>query len=176
MTISLSAQALPARPSRTGCRPMRATRCCCWRPGPPATPGRASRSATPGCSPIRRPTGCTVRSRSRTPTAAAAGAARQDAGRLQLDQRPGVCARPGAGFRYLGADGQLRLELRRRPAVLQADGNAMTAATTVSAAARARCASPTRTRRPISGAHQGGRQVGIATTPTTTAPSRTASR
>ena len=42
----------------------------------------------------------------------APGAARQTARRLQLDQRNGVCARPGAGLRHLGADGQPRLELR----------------------------------------------------------------
>ena len=47
-TTSSSAPDRPARSSPTGCRPIRATRCCCWRPVPPAIPGRASRSATPG--------------------------------------------------------------------------------------------------------------------------------
>ena len=50
------------------------------------------------------------------------GAARQAARRLQRDQRHGLRARPGAGFRHLGADGQPGLELRRRPALLQAHG------------------------------------------------------
>src|SRR5690348_12411645 len=50
------------------------------------------------------------------------GAARQAARRLQFDQRHGVRARPGAGLRYLGADGQPGLELRRGPAVFQEHG------------------------------------------------------
>ena len=44
------------------------------------------------------------------------GAARQAFGRLELDQRPGLGARPAARLRHLGADGLPRLELaRRRP-------------------------------------------------------------
>ncbi len=50
------------------------------------------------------------------------GAARPHAGRLERAERPRLRARAGPGFRHLGADGQPRLELRRRPAVLQAHG------------------------------------------------------
>ena len=46
------------------------------------------------------------------------GAARQAAGRLVIDQRHGVRARPGAGLRHLGAARQSRLELSRGAADL----------------------------------------------------------
>ena len=46
------------------------------------------------------------------------GAARQAAGRLELDQRAGLGARPAARLRHLGADGLPRLELARRGAGL----------------------------------------------------------
>ncbi len=46
------------------------------------------------------------------------GAARKTPGRLQLDQRPGLGARPTARLRHLGADGLPRLELARRRASL----------------------------------------------------------
>ena len=49
-------------------------------------------------------------------------AARQDARRLVLDQRPHLQPRPAPGFRYLGADGQSRLGLSGRAALLQAAG------------------------------------------------------
>ena len=66
-------------------------------------------------------------------------AARPPAGRVERHQRPGLRARPGAGLRFLGADGQSRLELQRRPAVLQEDGGLRRrAGTTPSAAATAR--------------------------------------
>ena len=109
----------------------------------------------------------------------APGAARQAARRLQLDQRHGVRARPGAGLRYLGADGQPGLELRRGAAFLQAHGKlCRRAATTPSAAARARCASPTRNRAirfsPRSSRRRGRSASG--TTRITTAPARKASR
>src|SRR5215470_2026677 len=45
-------------------------------------------------------------------------AARKSARRLELDQRPGVGARPAARLRHLGADGLPRLELARRGAGL----------------------------------------------------------
>ena len=51
-------------------------------------------------------------------------ATRQDAGRLQLDQRPHLQSRPAPGFRHLGADGQPWLGLRGRAALLQAPGAA----------------------------------------------------
>ena len=51
-------------------------------------------------------------------------AARQDARRLVLDQRPHLQPRPAPGFRHLGADGQSRLGLSGRAALLQADGAA----------------------------------------------------
>ena len=57
-------------------------------------------------------TGTTAR---REPKAAAAAhplAARQDAGRFELDQRHAVRARQSSGLRRLGADGLPRLELR----------------------------------------------------------------
>ena len=44
-------------------------------------------------------------------------AARQGAGRIELDQRPALCARPARGFRPLAAARQCRLGLRRRAAV-----------------------------------------------------------
>ena len=50
------------------------------------------------------------------------GPARQDAGRLELDQRHGLHSRSGAGLRPLGAARQPRLELSGRAADLQADG------------------------------------------------------
>ena len=50
--------------------------------------------------------------------------ARQDAGRLQLDQRPHLQSRPAPGLRHLGADRQPRLGLRGRAALLQAPGAA----------------------------------------------------
>ena len=45
-------------------------------------------------------------------------AARQGAGRLELDQRPALPARPARGLRPLAPARQYRLELRRRAAVL----------------------------------------------------------
>ena len=51
-------------------------------------------------------------------------AARQDAGRLVVDQRPYLQPRPAPGFRYLGAARQPRLGLSGRPALLQAAGAA----------------------------------------------------
>ena len=45
-------------------------------------------------------------------------AARQDAGRLELDQRPHLQSRPAAGLRRLGAARQPRLGLCRRAALL----------------------------------------------------------
>ena len=45
-------------------------------------------------------------------------AARQDARRLELDQRPDLHPRPARGLRPLGRAGQRRLGLRRRAAVL----------------------------------------------------------
>ena len=51
-------------------------------------------------------------------------AARQDAGRLELDQRPHLQSRPAPGFRQLGAARQPRLGLCRRAALLQAAGAA----------------------------------------------------
>ena len=47
-------------------------------------------------------------------------AARQDAGRLVLDQRPYLQSWPAPGFRYLGAVGQSRLGLSGCAAVFQA--------------------------------------------------------
>ena len=47
-------------------------------------------------------------------------AARQGAGRIELDQRPALHPRPGAGFRPLAPARQRRLELRRRAALLPA--------------------------------------------------------
>ena len=122
-TTSSSAPDRPARWWPTGCRPTRATRCCCWRPAPPAIPGRASRSATRKL--ITNPAAnwlysCGARGQHQRPQAP--GAARPAARRLQRDQRHGLRARPGAGLRHLGADGQPRLELRGRPALLQAHG------------------------------------------------------
>ena len=49
-------------------------------------------------------------------------AARQDARRLLLDQRPHLQPRPAPGFRHLGAARQSRLGLFGRAAVLQAAG------------------------------------------------------
>ena len=46
------------------------------------------------------------------------GAARQAAGRLERDQRPGLGARPAARLRHLGADGLPRLELAGRGAAV----------------------------------------------------------
>ena len=51
-------------------------------------------------------------------------AARQDAGRLLLDQRPHLQPRPAPGFRHLGPARQSRLGLSRRAALFQADGAA----------------------------------------------------
>ena len=51
-------------------------------------------------------------------------AARQDARRLLLDQRPHLQSRPAPGFRYLGAARQSRLGLSGRAAVFQAAGAA----------------------------------------------------
>ena len=73
-------------------------------------------------------------------------AARQDAGRLELDQRPYLQSRPAAGLRRLGAARQPRLGLCRRAALLPPDraaGRAMP--TRPSAAATATCRSPTST-------------------------------
>ena len=47
-------------------------------------------------------------------------AARQGAGRLELDQRPALHPRPGGGLRPLAPARQRRLELRRRAALLPA--------------------------------------------------------
>ena len=47
--------------------------------------------------------------------------ARQTFGWLELDQRPGLGARPAARLRHLGADGLPRLELARRGAALHPD-------------------------------------------------------
>ncbi len=51
-------------------------------------------------------------------------AARQDAGRIVVDQRPYLQPRPAPGFRYLGAARQSRLGLSRRAALFQAAGAA----------------------------------------------------
>ena len=51
-------------------------------------------------------------------------AARQDAGRLLLDQRPHLQSRPAPGFRHLGAARQSRLGLSGCAALFQADGAA----------------------------------------------------
>ena len=51
-------------------------------------------------------------------------AARQDARRLVLDQRPHLQPRPAPGFRHLGAARQPRLGLCGRAALFQADGAA----------------------------------------------------
>ena len=51
-------------------------------------------------------------------------AARQDARRLQLHQRPHLQSRPAPGLRHLGAARQPRLGLRGRAALLQAPGAA----------------------------------------------------
>ena len=58
------------------------------------------------------------RSRSRHERPAHLLAARQDARRLELDQRPDLHPRPARGLRPLGRAGQPRLGLRRRAAVL----------------------------------------------------------
>src|ERR1700676_3675485 len=61
-----------------------------------------------------------IRTRARYGQPNHSGAARKTAGRLELDQRAGLGARPAARLRYLGADGLPRLELaRRRPGVHQ---------------------------------------------------------
>ena len=52
-----------------------------------------------------------LRARAERQRPPAPGAARQAARRFQLDQRNGVCPRPGPGLRYLGAVGQPGLEL-----------------------------------------------------------------
>ena len=59
-----------------------------------------------------------VRARARHGQPDHPGAARKAAGRLELDQRPGLGARPAARLRHLGADGLPRLELARRGAAL----------------------------------------------------------
>ena len=51
-------------------------------------------------------------------------AARQDARRLVLDQRPHLQSRPAPGFRHLGAARQSRLGLSGRAALFQAAGAA----------------------------------------------------
>ena len=51
-------------------------------------------------------------------------AARQDARRFVLDQRPYLQPRPAPGFRYLGAAGQSRLGLSGHAALFQAAGAA----------------------------------------------------
>ena len=51
-------------------------------------------------------------------------AARQDAGRIVIDQRPYLQPRPAPGFRYLGAAGQSWLGLSGHAAVFQAAGAA----------------------------------------------------
>jgi choline dehydrogenase len=58
----------------------------------------------------------------RISAAAAGDAARQGAGRLVLDQRHGLCARPRPRFRPLGRAGRDRLGLCRRAALFQAHG------------------------------------------------------
>ena len=109
----------------------------------------------------------------------APGAARQAARRLQLDQRHGVRARPGAGLRYLGADGQPRLELRRGPAFLQAHGKLCRRGRRClprpgGPAARHQ---PGTARSALRHDHQGGgSRSASGTTRTTTAPARKASR
>ena len=121
--------------------------CCCWRPAPPAIPGRASRSATREL--ITNPAAnwlYSLGARGQHQRPQASGAARPAARRLQRDQRHGVRARPGAGLRHLGADGQPGLELRGRAALLQAHGKLRAAATIAFAAATGRCASPTPSR------------------------------
>ena len=64
------------------------------------------------------------RDRARAPPRrpAAGDAARQGAGRLLLDQRHGLCARPSARLRPLGRDGRRRLGLGRRRALLHPHG------------------------------------------------------
>ena len=59
-------------------------------------------------------------------------AARESAGRVELDQRPALSARAAGGFRSLAAARQFRLELRRCPAVLSA-------APRIRSGARTRC-------------------------------------
>ena len=75
-------------------------------------------------------------------------AARQDAGRLELDQRPHLQSRPAARLRRLGAARQSRLGLCRRAALLppqRAAHRRRRRRRRPSAAARATCRSPTST-------------------------------
>ena len=66
--------------------------------------------------------------------------ARQGAGRLVLDQRDGLYARPSRRLRPLGAEGRARLVLCGRAALFQARARPGRAARTNIAAARARSA------------------------------------
>ena len=97
----------------------------------------------------------------------APGPARQAARRLQRDQRHGIRARPGAGLRHLGADGQPGLELRRASCPSSSAWKAMRAATSAFAAATGRCASPTPSRatRSFAALIQAAGEVGIAHNP-----------
>ena len=121
----------------------------------------------------------TLRTRGQHQRPPAPGAARQAAGRLQRHQRPGLRARPGAGLRHLGANGQPGLELRGRPAVLQAHGNATKAMATTQFRGREgplRVTNPRTARSAVRHADQGRRPRSASrTTPTTTAPARMAS-
>ena len=62
-----------------------------------------------------------VRTRARNGQPNHSRAARKTPGRIELDQRPGLGARPAARLRHLGADGLPRLELARRGAGLHPD-------------------------------------------------------
>ena len=107
--------ALAARLTRKSSAP----RCCCSRPARASHP--YSRMPLSFGLLIDNPAAnwlLPVRARARHRQPHHPGAARQAARRLELDQRPGLGARPAARLRHLGADGLPRLELARRGAAL----------------------------------------------------------
>ena len=100
------------------------------RLGPPSRAAARSRRARPASvdshparlrQAVRRRAGelaLQVGARARTAQPADHPAARQGAGRIELDQRPALSARPARRLRPLAAARQHRLELRRRAALL----------------------------------------------------------
>ena len=85
----------------------------------------SARPASSRRSTCRASTGSTRRSRAPwTGGPPHLRAARQDARRIELDQRPHLQSRPAPGLRHLGAARQPRLGLRRRAALFQAAGAA----------------------------------------------------
>ena len=108
--------------------------------GPAARGRRAPAIPTPACRCQLRPAdrqpgrqlALPVRARAGHRQPHDPGAARQAAGRLELDQRPGLGARPAARLRHLGADGLPRLELAatwRRSSPASRTSSTATAAT-----------------------------------------------